>query len=295
VKRPDKKQPRDPEWLVQLRLDVTELVDTHEISTWVGPDKHKPELADNPELAERRSGGFAWPAPDADAHHSPLLTQLQLLRSGFAAAGGRAGGRSAPGSRLPAGSDVADLAVDITTGATSLRWRLLRALGRQEESARFATRTIVTVGYTRPGAPPSMTCTRPAELEQAYRRHGRPDRLDAIDVRGRFLGYTAPPLAQTLRSIVDLTQRLDDDKLRATVCKRVHSWVLAARLTLSYSAPMLALKISCHYCGEQSLITRSDASSDVFCTTDGCVDDDGKQPRWPRTEWHLVLTHGETA
>lgn len=293
-RRPDK--PQDPEWLVQLRLDVAELLEPRELHTWVVPDKRGIRNVADPELARHRAGGFAWPPPDetAAATHQPLLVQLELLRDGHAAAGAGRTGRAAPASRLPAGHDVADLVVDITTGVADLRWQLLRALGRQEETAHYATRTIIALGWANPAAPALLTARDDLELKKALANHGMPDRIDTVDVRGPFAGYTEPSAADlfgdVLRLVVDAP-----GKLQASACKQVHSWVLAARLALSYSAPMLGLDMRCPYCLEQNLITRSDASGDVFCTTADCVDGNGQQPRWPRSSWGILLTNGETA
>lgn len=237
----------DPDWLVHLRLDVTQLVEPHEPAhRWIGPDKHNQATADNPKLARQRAGGFTWPPPSDTRLEEPLLDQLRQLRDGYAPAGANTeGGRSAPGSRLPGGADTADLVVDIETGIAELLWKALRHLGRQED----------------------------------LRRSGR----------DRRIGYVTPSPAQSLRRLVDLAVEIPDGPLRATIVKRIHSWVLAARLALSYSAPMVGLGKTCPHCHEQSLLTRSDASGDVFCTTDGCEDDNGQQPRWPRAIWHILL------
>lgn len=277
--------------LEQLKCDVDELVNPRRMPTsWVGPDKHNAKTADDPDLARRRAGGFAWPPPDDDSKHASLLDQLQRLRDGYTAVVNTGGGRSAPGSRLPAGSDVADLLVDITTGAADLYWRLLRKLGRQEQTAHYDRRSLASLSYHRPDAPRLVLAADELEVKHIVTEHGMPDRVDVITVRGLMKGYQTPPVAATLKAIALLVGDVDDQQLRRTAIKRIHSWVLAARLTLSYSAPMVALNMTCHYCAQQNLITRSDASSDVFCTTDGCVDDEGQQPRWPRSSWHELLT-----
>ena len=92
-----------------------------------------------------------------------------------------------------------------------------------------------------------------------------------------------------LRHLARIAEAVDG-KIRDRICRQIHSWANAARLVLSYTAPMATLNKPCPYCGQQSLIVRSDASSDAFCTTEDCTDGAGERPRWPRHLWPQLLT-----
>jgi hypothetical protein len=230
--------------LVRFQHDIDELTRPRERGQWVQPDKYESTIA-RPDLAKQRRGGFHWPPkehPEAGVHLS-LLDQLHQLRGGYNVRDTTGSGRGTPGPRPTGGSDVAELLIEITTGAQQLRTEALRHLGVKNT-------------------------TKPHLPTAAALRH----LLVLIDAAG-------PQLADRM-------------------CRQVHSWVNAARLALSYTAPMMALPDRlCHYCGQPALVTRSDASSDVFCSVDGCVDENGERPRWPRATWHLLLTsdQGDTA
>jgi hypothetical protein len=74
------------------------------------------------------------------------------------------------------------------------------------------------------------------------------------------------------------------------VDRDVHSWRSRARTVLSYTAPMVTLTTPCPLCQQVSLIVREDATSDVVCITETCMDPETEQrPRWPRTAWRALL------
>lgn len=95
-----------------------------------------------------------------------------------------------------------------------------------------------------------------------------------------------------LAAIPGLVNRLPDaehHQLAATVDRTVQHWCRRAQLQLRHMAPMRKLQHTCPYCEQQSLVVRSDASTDVYCTTDNCEDERGERPRWTRDNWALLL------
>lgn len=120
------------------------------------------------------------------------------------------------------------------------------------------------------------------------------DLRDALDAH---LTYERPFLT-ALDYLPDLASRLPDPEkhpLAHKLEKSVRSWRNACRVQLGYAAPMTSLQAACPMCGERSLIVRSDAGSDVLCTTDGCVDDHGRPPRWDRYTWTQLLPSREAS
>jgi len=272
--------------LVRLQRDVDELTRPRERGQWVQPDKYAPDIA-RPDLAKRRRGGFHWPPkeqPNAGLHLS-LLEQLEQLRGGFAARKpGGTGSRPAPGPRLTGGADAAELLAEISTGAQQLRRDALRSFGVKDQR-----RTDVLL------APLDDYIARTAVDEDRARAASR-NRL-ALHIAGeRFAAEMARnklrnhwSTAGALRHLLVLVDAVPAD-LRDRICRQVHSWVNAARLALGYAAPMITLdRYPCPYCEQRSLITRSDASGDVFCSTEGCLDENAEQPRWTKLTWPRLL------
>lgn len=274
----------EPDWRARLTLDVAELLDGIDTEQWVHPDHRNPDDAALPRLARTRSSGFRWAT-----RSTGLLNQLRDLRDGQAPAGSSSTGHGQPGSRLPAGADTADLVVEITGGAAHLHWKAMRLLGRTEERARREPgKDIVGLGYARAGFRTVLWCRHQTDVDDVTRRHGMPDWTATANLSGPHAGYTSPDADGSLRALLDLVNQVPA-QLRSDICTQVHRWVLAARLALSYSAPMAKLQNPCPCCGQQTLIVRSDASSDVMCVNPECVTEDGQQPRWPRHRWLLVL------
>jgi hypothetical protein len=93
--------------------------------------------------------------------------------------------------------------------------------------------------------------------------------------------WALPTLADQLGADHALVRKLDRD---------LRSWHSSARVLLGYIAPMVTLTTPCPHCGEQSMIVREDATSDVVCTTAECIDPKTEeQSRWPRTAWQQLL------
>lgn len=99
-----------------------------------------------------------------------------------------------------------------------------------------------------------------------------------------------PDTASNLRALTELVDLVEDD-LAAKIARQIRSWSNAARLLLSVNAPMATLENCCPMCGQQSLIVRADASSDVVCANKQCVDENGRTVRWPRSRWNILLEH----
>lgn len=132
-----------------------------------------------------------------------------------------------------------------------------------------------------------------AHIESGVWQHDA-DLRDALDAH---LNYDRT-WTQALSALPGLANRLpnaEQHPLAACLARAVRSWRNTARVHLGHIAPMATLEAPCPYCKEQSLIVRSDASSDVVCTTAGCEDERGEQPRWTRQTWTLLLTGRNTA
>lgn len=81
-----------------------------------------------------------------------------------------------------------------------------------------------------------------------------------------------------------------EDALVTALDRDLQSWRGSARVLLGYVAPMTTLTLPCPHCGQQSMLVREDATSDVVCVTDGCVDPEtNRQSRWPRNTWRDLL------
>jgi hypothetical protein len=241
-----------------LKADVDDIITRQTFQTWVAPDPdphadgvdvyrrsrkgelHKVQTVSTEERA-RRKGGFEW-----DVEVPALIDQLERLRGGTAASKVEmSSGRRTPSSRPPAGADIAELLIDMTTGAAGFYREALISLNRAQETVRRG-------------------------------RNG---------VRVDF----APDLRRTLSLLVDVIDDIKDEALKKRIERSVRSWKNAARLLLSHNAPMASLEMPCPVCKQQSLIVRSDASSDVICSNDECKDENGNQVRWPKLRWALLL------
>jgi hypothetical protein len=115
-------------------------------------------------------------------------------------------------------------------------------------------------------------------------------RWRAMRTLGRKREWRELPVRAGLRALETLMLDLAPaEPLRHEVCAQVRRWVGAAQVSLSFVAPMARLEAICPYCGEATLTVRSDATSDVWCANDECRDDEGREHRWPRGQWVLLL------
>lgn len=104
---------------------------------------------------------------------------------------------------------------------------------------------------------------------------------------GRTLGRRQH-VGDDLREVVGLSAEVDDETARAAL-RQVRQWVTSARVLLRYDVVIVELvDVSCPYC-EGSLRVRRDASSEVWCATPECRDDEGRRHVWPRSMWLLLL------
>lgn len=210
--------------LAALALDIAELCDRYDTSTWVQPEPTREK-----------------PHPKAFMHEVHAIGLIAQLRAALdwrgpsprADSGG--GGRQVPGSRIPLRTDVLNLLAEIDVGARELERRAMEQFG---------------------GSRPAKTTAE----------------------KLRRLGIWADGL---------------DEKLLRDIRRDIRSWIGTARLALTYVAPLLELKEQCPNCGQESLVVRSDATGDIWCTNVECHDENGRECRWPRSEWLLLLTTTE--
>lgn len=86
-----------------------------------------------------------------------------------------------------------------------------------------------------------------------------------------------------------------DDRWADRLYREVRSWTADIRVTLSYLAPIVALRVRCPDCGGEMRV-REDASSDVWCigVLEGPALEGEPWPvrcgaRWPRLTWVQLL------
>jgi hypothetical protein len=122
----------------------------------------------------------------------------------------------------------------------------------------------------------------------------------SIEVDSRTLyrqfGGQYPP-ADTRAVLRRLPDRIPTRELER-VARQVGKWHTAARTALTWLAPVMSLNVPCPYCGSNTLRTRSDASTDVWCGNDELGPDDTplcenpeteREYRWPRAQWTFLL------
>lgn len=168
----------------------------------------------------------------------------------------------------------------------------------QDIAARVLTRAGTPGG--RPGKPGSRPPSGDsngaldllAEIETGVWQYD----ADLRDLLDAHLDYERT-WQHALSSLPGLVGRLPDAEshpLAHETSHAVNAWRRHAQLHLRHVAPMRRLEATCHYCGEQSLIVRADASTDVICTTNDCKDERGETPRWTRETWALLLGQQDT-
>ena len=97
-----------------------------------------------------------------------------------------------------------------------------------------------------------------------------------------------PGLAGVILEIRALAHLAPPDQLEQAAAA-AHAWATLARTVLGYEAPVVTLRdVRCPGCA-QRLKVRQDASSDVWCPTPDCLDDDGRRRSWSRAEWPFLL------
>jgi hypothetical protein len=97
---------------------------------------------------------------------------------------------------------------------------------------------------------------------------------------------------QRLWLLPTLAERLphpDRHPLVKSIDDHCRRWINASRVLLGHVAPMVTLSTPCPHCDLTSLIVREDATSDVVCITEDCVDENGDQSRWGRIHWPALL------
>lgn len=194
---------------------------------------------------DRRLGGFFY-----ETDVTGLLAELQELRDGHGARTGGSAGHAAPASRTPAGSDVADLIVDITVGALDLHTRCLEQLGRRRELQRRAKDNDVVIPF-KPDTEVSLRA-----LIALY---------DQVD------GKLQEKITRTVHSWTNAAK------------------VMLSRQAPMKRLKMICPYCDGGLLKEQTLMVREDVSSDVICMNPECVDENGDSTRWSRSRWVLLL------
>ena len=136
-----------------------------------------------------------------------------------------------------------------------------------------------------------------ASVEKSEGKAGKPGSkppmpLDAVDLAQKIkrgaqdwchvLGNDHPVDGyESLRKLPDLAAQAADDTLH-DLCSDVGRWRSTARTVLGYQTPAVAFPSArCPYCAQANIKARPDAVR-AWCATDGCEDEDGKQPMFER-------------
>lgn len=254
--------PADPKARVparskKLREDVDDILKPITFETWVSPDKDP--RADTVVVYRRDRKGRLIAVPTV----SP--TERQHRRGGF-----------------QYNADLPSILTQLEAlrGGTSARVEM--SAGRRAPSSRPPAGADVaellidmTVGSAQLYREALISLGRASETTRRGRRGVR------VQIQ--------PDVSRTLHLLVEIVDAVTDKPLQDRINRQIRSWRNAARLLLSHNAPMATLKMPCPMCGLTSLIVRGDASGDVTCTNDDCVDDNGQQTRWPHSRWALLL------
>lgn len=101
--------------------------------------------------------------------------------------------------------------------------------------------------------------------------------------------WQLPTLASRLPETGPDLAREQHPLVRA-VHRDLNGWRNSALIYLGQLSPMVTLTTPCPHCGETSMIVREDATSDVVCTTESCIDPTTQETsRWPRHAWEALL------
>jgi len=203
--------------------------------------------------------------------------------------------------------DLAELVNELTrhiTTATRYSTTLgARGKAKRHRHVHYTTApgliTQLSVASSRSCGPPLVTGTRTQPGSRPPGQHQMLVVLDSItrqvsDLRvslrlgvGKSRG-ARQSVAQDLSEISYLA-RLVDRRTARHVHALVRRWHSNASIALTYQAPTIQLRdVACPYCGS-ALRVRADASTDVWCTSAECVDDDGVRRTWGRGAWLMLL------
>lgn len=120
-------------------------------------------------------------------------------------------------------------------------------------------------------------------------------RRDLRTAAGRTLG-ARQHVGDDLHEVVGLIGQVDRETASEAM-RQLRGWHRAARVLLGYDVRVATLGVVCPYCGA-TLRVKADASSDVWCPTPGCVDEEGDRHTWPRSSWLFLfdeLGHDEAS
>lgn len=157
----------------------------------------------------------------------------------------------------------------------ALGYRLFASASELLEAAAVAAIRYDEGGHSKPTSRPpgSMVALEVLTDVQAgaaaLRRHGRHELGRGAGRRGSC--------EEDLFAVRGLAHDLGG-KWAERALRSCRSWASAARVALSYEAPIAELKISCPDCGGR-LLVRSDASSDVWCGGGGGLRDRDRSGR----------------
>lgn len=252
----DPKQ-RKPSVSKKLREDVADIVEPRTFETWVSPDKDRREDAATVYRKDKKGR----------LHQVPTVspTERRRRRGGFQFV-----------AELPSILDQ----LEQLRGGTAARVEM--SSGRRAPASRPPAGADVADLIV------DITVGSAALLREALISLGRASETTRKGRRGVRVQIQPDPTV-TLQRLIDLVDDVTDSQLQDSIVRHVRSWKNAARLLLSHNAPMATLKFLCPMCRQQSLIVRGDASSDVTCSNDDCLDVNGNRTRWPRARWALLL------
>jgi hypothetical protein len=167
--------------------------------------------------------------------------------------------------------DIADLTDSYDEGAS-------RGPGLLHQLEDIDRRVLATVEKSegkagKPGSKPPMPLDA-VDLAQKIKR-GAQDWCHMLGAQHPVDGY------ESLRKLPDLAAQAPTDTLH-DLLSDVGRWRSTARTVLGYQQPAVAFpSATCPYCHQANIKARTDAVR-AWCATDGCEDDDGRQPMFER-------------
>jgi hypothetical protein len=167
--------------------------------------------------------------------------------------------------------DIAELCDAYDEGAS-------RGPGLLHQLEEVEGRTLASVERSegkagKPGSKPPMPLDA-VDLAMKIKR-GAQDWCHTLGAEHLVDGYAS------LRRLPDLCATASDDTMH-DLCSDVGRWRSTARTVLGYQTPAVAFpSASCPYCHQSNIKARPDAVR-AWCATDGCEDEDGRQPMFER-------------